>query len=208
MKLLVFGATGPTGQEIVKQALAQGHEVTALARHPEALTLQHENLRVVQGDTLKPETLQTAVTGQDAVISALGTPLLRKPTTILSESTRNIVTAMKNSGVSRLIVITGIGAGDSKGHGGFVYDRIILPFLLNYVYDDKTRQEGEVEKSNLEWTIVRPAQLTNKTTKGEYQAFLEGDYKAKNISRADVADFVLKQLSSNRYLHQHPVISY
>lgn len=115
---------------------------------------------------------------------------------------------MKKNNVKRLIVITGIGAGNSKGHGGFVYDRIILPLLLNYVYDDKTRQEGEVQQSNLEWTIVRPAQLTNKTAKGEYQAFLEGKCSAKSISRADVADLVLKQISSNRYLHQSPVISY
>jgi putative NADH-flavin reductase len=208
MKILVIGATGPTGQQIVEQGLAQAHEVTALVRNPDKFEMQHDRLRIFKGDVLNLDSLQKAMLDQQAVVSSLG-KLSRKPTTLLSEGTKNTIHAMQSHGVRRFICITGIGAGDSQGHGGFVYDRLILPLLLREVYNDKNRQEAIVRESSLDWIIVRPAQLTNGVATGNYRVFTDLDkVTASKISRADTADFVLKQLSNDRYLHQTPLISY
>lgn len=210
MKILLIGATGPTGQQILTQALAQGHRVTALARHPERLTIKSEQLLTVQGDVLNKPSLEQAMTGQNAVICALGISLgeSRKPTTIYSTGTGNIIAAMDKQGVRRLVCITGIGSGDSRGHGGFLYDRIFLPLILNQGYLDKTRQEEKIKRSDLDWVIVRPAQLTNGKAINTYRVLLDGNYTAKKIARADVATFVLQQLTSDQYLKKTPVISY
>jgi putative NADH-flavin reductase len=208
MKILIIGATGPTGQQLVQQAIAEGHEVTALARNP-AKVEGRDRLTVVPGDVLNPDSLTAAVQNQEAVICSLGTKLSRKPTTMLSEGTKNIVNAMEKQGVRRFVCITGIGAGDSQGHGGFVYDKLILPLLLKNIYKDKTRQEGVIRQSQLDWIVVRPAQLTDTPMTGQYQVWTDLTGKtAGKISRADVADFVLQQLTSDRYLHQTPLISY
>jgi putative NADH-flavin reductase len=207
VNVLIIGATGGTGRILLEKALEQGHEVTALARNPAAVAHRDYRPRVLEGNALDPEAVEAAVEGQDAVLSALGTRS-RKPTTLFSASTANLVDAMKKHGVRRLVCLTGIGAGDSKGHSGFLYDRVILPFVVNNQYEDKDRQEEIVRRSGLEWVIVRPARLTNESATGEYRVFLSGDpYRATSISREDVAAFMLAQLSEDRYLHQTPVIS-
>ena len=207
MKVLIIGATGATGQIVMREALAQGHEVTALARDPSAMAAEDPRLRVLQGNALDASSVEAAVAGQDAVLSALGTRSTR-PTTLFSESTHNVISAMNKHGVRRLICITGIGAGDSKGHVGFLYDRIMLPFVVKNVYEDKTRQEEAIKQSDLDWVIVRPARLTDEPAKGEYSVFLGGSYTAKTISRADVAAFMLAQLTDDTYVRKMPVISY
>ncbi|MEH2182266.1 NAD(P)-dependent oxidoreductase [Nostoc sp.] len=208
MNVLIIGATGPTGQQIVQQALAQGHEVTALVRSPEKLDMQHDHLHVIKGDVLNPDSLQAAMSDQQAVISSLGSKLSFKPMTLLSEGTKNLVQAMQQHGVRRLVCITGMGAGDSKGHGGFVYDKLVLPLVLKEVYKDKDRQEAVIQKSNLDWIIVRPAQLTNGSATENYHVFTDlNNVTGGKISRADTAGFMLQQLSSDRYLHQTPLIS-
>ena len=115
---------------------------------------------------------------------------------------------MDKHGVRRLVCITGVGVADSKGHVGFLYDRIILPFVLKNVYEDKERQEEAIKRSDLDWVIVRPARLTDEPAKGEYGVFLGGSYTAKTISRADVAAFMLAQLTDDTYVRKTPVISY
>lgn len=209
MRILIVGATGVTGQQLVKQALAQDHEVTALARNPDTVKTKHARLKIVGGDVLNANSLEVATVNQQAVVSAIGTKLSPKPTTLLSEGTKNLIQAMEKHQVRRFVCITGIGAGDSKGHGGFLYDKIILPFLLKNVYKDKDRQEVEISKSNLDWIIVRPAQLTNGPVEGKYRVLtdLTGVTVGK-ISRADVAGFVLEQLSSDRYVRKTPLIAY
>ena len=207
MKVLIIGATGATGQILMREALAQGHEVTALARNPSAVAPEDPGLRVLQGNALEVSSVEAAVAGQDAVLSALGTRSSR-PTTLFSESTQNVISAMNKHGVRHLVCITGIGVGDSKGHVGFLYDRIIRPFVVKNIYDDKERQEEAIKQSDLDWVIVRPARLTDEPAKGEYKVFLGGSYKAKTISRADVADFMLAQLTDDTYVHKTPVISY
>src|SRR5215213_7781663 len=200
MKVLIIGATGATGKILMRQALAQGHQVTALAPedHP---------LRVVEGNALDASSLEEAVAGQDAVLSVLGTRS-RGPTTLFSESTHKVIAAMDKHRVRRLVCITGVGVGDSKGHVGFLYDRIIRPLVVKNVYEDKERQEEEIEQSDLEWVIVRPAQLTDEPARGEYKVYLKGSYTAAKISRADVAAFMLAQLTEDTYVHKTPVISY
>ena len=207
MKVLIIGATGATGQILMGEALAQGHEVTALARNPSAVAPEDHRPIVLQGNALEASSVEAAVAGQDAVLSALGTRSTR-PTTLFSESTSNVISAMRQHGVRRLVCITGIGTGESKGHVGFLYDRIILPFVLKNVYGDKDRQEEAIKQSDLDWVIVRPARLTDEPAKGEYRVFLGGSYTAKKISRADVAAFMLAQLTDDTYVHKTPVISY
>ena len=207
MKVIIIGATGATGQILMREALAQGHEVTALARNPSAVAPEDPRLRVLQGNALDASEVEAAVAGQDAVLSALGTRSARR-TTLFSESTQNVISAMKKQGVRRLVCITGIGTGDSKGHGGFLYDRVILPFVVKNVYEDKDRQEEAIRQSALDWVIVRPARLTDEPAKGEYRVFLGGSYTAQTISRADVAAFMLAQLTDDTYVHKMPVISY
>jgi putative NADH-flavin reductase len=196
VKVLIIGATGATGQILMREALEQGHEVTALARNPSAVAPEDHRPRV-----------EAAVAGQDAVLSALGTRSAR-PTTLFSESTHNLISAMDKHGVRRLICISGIGVGDSKGHVGFLYDRIIRPFVVKNVYEDKERQEEAIKQSDLDWVIVRPARLTDEPAKGEYRVYLGGSYTATKISRADVAAFMLAQLTDDTYVRKTPVISY
>jgi len=209
MKVLIIGATGPTGQQLIRQALAQDHDVTALVRNPDKFEMQHDRLRVVKGDVLNTESLETAVQQQQVVISSLGTKKILEPVTLFSEGTKNLLQSMNHHGVRRLICITGIGAGDSKGHGGFLYDKLILPLVLKRIYDDKDRQEAEIRQSNLDWVIVRPGLLTNDPAKGNYRVLTDlTGVTAGKISRADVAAFILQQLTDDRYLHQTPLLSY
>jgi len=195
MKLLIIGSTGPTGLQLVEQALSAGHEVTAAVRSPDNAALP-SNARKVRADVTDAASLLAAVSGQEVVISSLGSPLSRKPTTLLSDGTRNLIAAMKQSDVRRLICITGIGAGDSRGHGGFFYDKIIQPLLLSEIYKDKDRQELVVRESGLDWTIVRPGQLTNGDKTGNIRVLsnLTGITVGK-ISRADVAAYILAHLT-------------
>jgi putative NADH-flavin reductase len=207
VKVLIIGATGATGKILMSEGLAQGYEVTALARNPSAVAQEDHRLRVLEGNALDPSSVEAAVAGQDAVLAVLGTRSSR-PTTLFSESTHNLIGAMDKHGVRRLVCITGVGVGDSKGHVGFLYDRIIRPFVVKNVYEDKERQEEEIKRSDLDWVIVRPAQLTDGPAKGKYRIFLGGSYTAKKISRADVASFMLAQLGEDTYVHKTPVISY
>lgn len=209
MRIFVVGATGATGRQIVDRGLTQGHDITALIRNPDKFEMHHNSLHVVKGDVLDRVSLD-AVQQQDAVISSLGTKKISlEPVTLLSEGTKNLVRAMEQHGVKRLICITGLGAGDSKGHGGFLYNKLILPLILQRIYDDKDRQEAEIRESNLDWTIVRPGVLTDDPAKGHYRVMTDlTGVTAGKISRSDVADFVLQQLTDDRYLHQTPLISY
>ena len=188
-RILVLGATGPTGRHIVAEALRRGHDVTALIRSPDK-SADLAGVRLVQGDARDEAALREAVTDQDAVVSALGTPASPlKDVTLLSEATRALVAAMRSKGVARLVAITGIGAGDSRGHGGFVFDRLIYPLLLRHVYADKDRQERVIRDSGLDWTIVRPGRLTDGPATGSVR--IAPRLPSGEISRADVAAVIV-----------------
>jgi putative NADH-flavin reductase len=195
MRILVIGATGPTGQQLLAQGVAAGHQMTAAVRRP-GVTGIPEGVGQVRADVLDAASLVTAVAGQDAVISSLGSKLSRKPTTLFSEGTRNLITAMKGNKVRRLVCITGVGAGDSRGHGGFLYDRIVNPLLLKEIYRDKDRQEEIVRGSGLDWTLVRPGQLTDGPRTNQTRALTDlTGVKMGKISRADTAAFLLQHVT-------------
>ena len=209
MKLLIFGATGGVGRQLVEQALAQGHVVTAFARDPAKLDLKHENLHVAQGDVMEAASVERATRGQDAVLLALGTPALTK-NTVRSAGTRNVIRAMEKAGVRRLVCLSSIGIGDSRAMLPFHYKYILVPLLLRQGFAEHELQENCVKQSHIQWTIVRPGSFTNGARTGTYRHGLPGSamaIKAK-ISRADVADFMLKQLGENTYLHKTPWLSY
>jgi uncharacterized protein YbjT (DUF2867 family) len=206
-KILVLGATGGTGRSIVSQALARGHEVVALVRSLEK-GRDLKGARLVIGDARDERALREALKGVDAVVSSLGTPASPfKEVTLLSAATRALVAAMKAEGVARLVAITGMGAGDSRGHGGFVFDKLIFPLLLRKVYADKDRQEAIVRESGLEWVLVRPMILNDKPGGAAIRALtdLSGTHGG-TISRHDVARFVLDQVTDDRWLRQAPLI--
>jgi putative NADH-flavin reductase len=208
-KILVLGATGTTGRLIVSQALARGHEVTALVRSPDKARGLN-GAKLVVGDARDEKQLREAVSGQDAVVSALGTPASPfREVTLLSTATRALVNAMKAEQVSRLVCITGIGSGDSAGHGGFVFDKVIFPLLLRKVYADKNRQEGIVRNSGLDWVLVRPAVLNDKPGRDKIRTLTDlSRFHGGTISREDVAKFVLDQLRADAWLHRSPLISW
>ena len=210
MRILVIGATGGTGREIVKQALERGHDVVALARTPGKLDLKHDRLRVVKGDVMDPSTLDAAVKDVDAVVCALGHKRWLGPSNILSQGTRNIVAAMEKNGVKRLVVETALGVGDSIGRLGVYYTLFTIPFILPFYWFDKERQERVVRASNVEWIIVRPAQLTNGRKRATYKHGPRvGNYAwSVSISRADVADFMLNQLGDTPYVRHAPGLCY
>jgi putative NADH-flavin reductase len=205
MKIAIFGSTGGTGRELVKQGLESGREVTALARTPAKLDdLRHENLIVVAGDALNYADVEKVVAGQDAVLSALGNPTL-KPDTTTSESARHIVKAMNAHGVRRFVCETSLGVGDSREQAGFFFSKVIIPTLLKNAIADKEIQEQVIRESNLEWVIIRPGGLTDGAKTSRYRHGLDKTIKGR-IARADVAEFMLKQLSSDEYLRQTPAI--
>ncbi|MDQ0133806.1 putative NADH-flavin reductase [Neorhizobium galegae] len=208
-KILILGATGPTGRHIVSQALTRGYDVTVLVRSPEKAT-DLKGAKLVVGDARDEKALRQAIKGRDAVISALGTPASPfKEVRLLSTATQALIKAMKAEQVSRLIAITGIGAGDSKGHGGFLFDNVIFPLILRNVYADKNRQEARIKDSDLDWTIVRPSILNNKPGGDTIRALTDlSDVHGGSISRADVATFILDQVNSDAWLRKSPVITW
>ena len=210
MKVMVFGSTGGTGRALVEQALEQGHTVTAFARNPRKVKFAHERLTVAEGNVLDFDAVERAVRGHDAVLSALGHKRWLIRTTILSSGTRNIITAMEKHGVKRFVCETSLGVGDSVGRLGLLYTLFIIPFITFFYFRDKARQERLIRGSSLDWVIVRPAQLTNGRKRGVYrQGTRIGSYLfTQRISRADVADFMLRQLNDDSCLGQAVGIAY
>ena len=209
MKLIVFGSTGSTGHQVVTQALEQGHDVTAFARSPEKLDQKHEKLQVIKGNVLDYASVERAIHGQDVVLCTLGLPPMDK-SNLRANGTKNIIRAMEKSGVKRFICQSSDGVGDSRDTLPFLMKYLIVPFMLRRAFADHEIQENFIKESQLDWIIVRPAALTDGEHTGSYQHGYTADNKTVTfkISRADTADFMLKQLADNNYLHQTPSISY
>lgn len=206
LRVLIVGATGGTGRQLVAQALERGYEVTALARNPAALDITHPRLRIVGGDVLDPASIDEAIRGQEAVISALGHKKLFPPNRILSEGTRNLVRAMEAQGVRRFVCETALGIGNTAGRMGLYYTLFVIPVILPSYFWDKTRQELVIAQSRLSWIIVRPGALTNGERRGKYRhgADVGSFLWTVRISRADVAEFMLNQLTDDTYLRAAP----
>jgi putative NADH-flavin reductase len=206
MKVIVFGATGTVGTLVVEQALQEGHEVTAFTRNPARMPQRHERLQVAQGDVTDLDAVQRAVSEHDAVIVTLGGG---RKGNVRADGTRTIIEAMERAGVRRLICQSTLGVGDSRGNLNFLWKYVMFGLLLRAAYDDHVRQEEFVKRSDLDWTIVRPSAFTDGPRTGRYERGFGTDRKTKlKISRADVADFLVAQLTDTTYMHRTPAISY
>lgn len=201
MNIIVFGASGQTGQQLVQQGLEAGHQVTAFVRSPERLKVQGERLRVVQGDVLDAGAVVAACAGQQAALLAQGgTPTGVQP---CAAGTLHVIQGLHAHGGRRLVCLSSLGVGDSKDQAGWVFERLLVPLLLRAEMADKEQQEEVVRHSGLDWVIVRPGGLTNAPARHEYQAAPQLQRRAlPRISRADVAHFMLAQLTSDRWLGQ------
>ena len=205
MRLLVFGASGKTGHELVRQAVDRGHSVTAFVRTPGKFAITGPSVRVVEGNVADSAAVSNAITGHDAVVSALGVskPLTHDPDVI--EGIRNIVSAMEEHGVRRLIYLSFIGVRESRAAVGFVL-RYIAPIPLRHEIADHEVKESLIRSSRLDWTIVRPPKLTNGPSTGNYRS---GDdistwKPVPMLSRSDLAHFVLQELAESKYVHRMP----
>lgn len=207
MKIAVFGATGTVGRLVVAQALEQGHEVTAFTRNAAAITQQHERLGVIEGDVFDTHAAERAIIGQDAVIVALGDG---RKGLVRAGGTRAVVEAMYRAGVKRLIVQSTLGVGDSRDNLNFLWKHLLFGMLLRKAYNDHVTQEALVRASQLDWTIVRPSAFTDGPRTGNFRVGFPGSEPGLTlkISRADIADFLLAQLTDRSYLFQTPGISH
>jgi putative NADH-flavin reductase len=197
MRLTIFGATGGTGRHLVRQALDAGHEVTAVARTPARVELRHDRLRVVRGDVLEPASIGPALSGAEAVVSAIGPGAGRGPVSIMSAGTRNIIEAMRHAGIRRLVVVSAAPIGEGDG-GTLPYRLLARPLLwavFRNAYQDMDRMEEAVRRSGTDWTIMRPPRLTNGPRRGRYRTAVNAALRRGNVvSRADLADAILRLL--------------
>jgi putative NADH-flavin reductase len=209
LKLLVFGATGATGQQVLAQALQKQHEITAFVRNPGKIAVGDHRLRIVEASvTDDPTAVAQAMRGQEAVICTLGRRNSFRSDHLIARSLRTIVPAMETEGVKRFIHVSAFGVGESV-HEAPLLPRIMYRLLLSDIFADKKVAEDYLRQSRLDWTIVYPVLLTNGPRTGTYRV---GEHLAlagmPRISRADVADFILAQLSDASYRKKIAVISY
>jgi putative NADH-flavin reductase len=201
MKVLVIGAAGKSGEALVNEALGAGHKVTAFVRG--AAQYKRANVRVVAGDVLDAAAVNVAVAGQDAVIDALGGKTPWKVTTMETSAAHNIVDAMRRNGVRRLLKISVVGAGESVKNAGFFNEHLLMRTFLRGLLVDKAGMEAEIERSDLDWTLVRPPMLTDAEKTGIARVLsTEGGEKAHKIGRVDLAAFMVQQLESSQYVRQ------
>ncbi len=208
-RVLIIGASKGIGLETTRQALEAGHRVRAFSRSAMAGGVASPNLEKRRGDALDGRDIAAALDGMDVVIQTLGVSSLGelfRPVSLFSDATRTLVGAMEARAVKRLIAVTGFGAGDSR-------DRIAcvqrLPFLMVFgrAYADKSVQERLIKDSSLDWTIARPGILTNGRRTGHYRILDEpSQWRNGTISRADVADFLVRQIEDRSFLRKAPVL--
>ena len=209
MKIVVFGSSGGTGRHIVEQTLEAGYEVTAFVRSPEKFGIKHPNLTVFQGDVIETEKVEQAIAGQEAVISALG-PTCPPVPGMMETAAKNIVIAMEKHGVKRIISTTGGGVRDPQDQPK-LFDHMmkgLLTLMAGSVLKDSEAHVNIIRASNLDWTIVRFPRLVNGERTGNYRVGYIGKNSGSQISRADGADFILKELDSCEYFHKMPMVSY
>ncbi len=208
MHITLFGATGRTGQILLSGTLEAGHTVTALVRDPVRVGLESAELTVMQGSILDPEAVEQAISGAKAVISVLG-PTQNKPVFEISSATSIILSAMRHCGVRRFVMTAGAGVRDPSDAPGAI-DRfmgVMLQLTAGNIYEDMRRSVDIVRATDTDWTIVRVPVLTNAARSGRIRAGYVGKGTGSRLSRYDLADFLLKQLTDNTYVHQTVMIS-
>jgi putative NADH-flavin reductase len=206
LNILIFGASGKTGHELVSQGLKRGHTVTAFVRDPEKLKIQHQNLKVHQGNVADYQSVYDAVKNQDAAVSALGTSKPLRKDKEFVEGIKNIVEAMQKQNVKRIIYESYMGVHENKEEIGISHH--IIAFIVKNEVEEHEINEAVIQRSNLEWTIVRAPLLTKRKFTGKYRhgerILPKSPFAA--ISRADVADFMLSALEERKYVWRKPRI--
>ncbi len=206
MRIVIFGANGPTGRLLTERSLGAGHDAAAVTRHPDAFPLNEGRLRVVGADVLDPRAVDAAVQGSDAVLSALGVPFGKEPVEVYSRGAENMLAAMRRSGVRRLIVVSsGAVTEEDEPTGGVVFNRVLQPYVMKKlgktVYDDMRRMEGLVAASNLDWTILRPSGFYELPQVSDY-SLTEGRGPGRFTARIDLADAMLRQIGEDRFVRK------
>ena len=212
MKIVVFDATGIVWKPVVREAFEKGHEVTVLTRDEGKFATRHERLHVVEGHVTDRNTVHNVLDGQEAVIQTLGIGGKGdgRPTTFVSEANKSIMEEMERMNVRRLVAISVIGAGDSLVFLPWIYRKLVLPLFMKWfqaIMDDKNRMEPMIKKSSLDWTIVRWTTVKERPATGKVNATVDGKGLKFSISAADMATFIVNQLTDNRFLKQAPTIS-
>ncbi|MFC5215567.1 NAD(P)-dependent oxidoreductase [Streptomyces coerulescens] len=210
MKLTVFGATGGTGKEIVRQALDVGHEVTAVVRDPARFPVTGERLEVFRADLTDPQELRPAVAGRDAVLSGLGARS-RKDAGIAARLTRTVLGALEAEGVRRLVVVSAAPVGPEPEGDGFVdrSARRIVSAVLRDIYTDLREMEAELARSATDWTSVRPPRLQDKPLTGSYRKVVGGfPVRGRFLGRADVAHAMLAAVGDRATVKQGVGVAY
>ena len=208
---VVFGATGPTGREFVKQALDEGHELTVIVRDTTSLNLKHHKMKVIKGDVLECSTFENEIMGKDAVISCLGFGGKTKPTIIYSKGMENIISTMGKSRVNRLMCISamGLSTNDKMSFLGKILTKFVAKKIYKEPYKDMRLMEKILEKANLEWTIVRAPALTNKAKTRTYRLGInEHISRPFSISRADLANYILRSIDDSKTFRAKVEIAY
>ncbi|MGA8017153.1 MAG: SDR family oxidoreductase [Candidatus Dormiibacterota bacterium] len=211
MKLAIFGANGKTGRILTRRAVDEGHEVTAFTRHPESFPVSGDRLVVVGGDVFDLEAVDAAVAGQDAVLSSLGVPYSRRPIHIYSEGIANILAAMRQQGVRRLVCVSSSAADSGiETDGGFFFTRVLVPMITHTIgkttYADQRRMEKLVMDSDVDWTIVRPSGLFEAPAVTDYRV-TEGQMTGRFTSRRDLADFLFRLAGGDGYVRRAPALA-
>lgn len=209
MKIVVFGASRGVGLQVVKQALEAGHLVTAFVRSPETFEVKHPNLIVFPGNAMDAAAVENAIAAQEAVISTLGATRPPAPH-MLRTSGRNIVAGMKKHSVRRLVSTTGAGVRPPEDQPKFV--DYLMGFLLNLLAKEVVLDSEEnvkvIQASDLDWTVVRFPRLIDNEHTGKYRVGYVSKESGNQLSRADGADFVLKELEEKKWLRKLPLVSY
>jgi putative NADH-flavin reductase len=205
MRIAIIGGSRGIGLAVAHEALARGHDVTIVSRSDPRLI--QDEVRWLGGDARDATVLERAMEGASAVVTALGVSRTWQTTNLFSQAQVGLHRAMENAGLKRTVLVTGLGAGDSRNHQGWLYDNVLFPVFLERSYADKDRAEAILRKSDLDWTIVRPGRLTNGPKKNKIDALLTPEtYRYGAISRADVAAFILDCIEQGSYLRQTPQI--
>lgn len=205
MRIAIVGGSRGVGLAVAHEALARGHETVIVSRSDPRLI--RDGVRWLGGDARDATVLERALEGASAVVTALGVTQTWQETNLFSQAQVALSRAMDNAGLKRAVLVTGLGAGDSRGHQGWLYDNVVFPLFLARSYADKDRAEAILRKSDLNWTIVRPGRLTDGPKKNKVEALLTPEtYRYGTISRADVAAFVLDCIEQTTYLRQTPQI--
>ena len=209
MKIIIFGASRGVGLSVLQQALNAGHGVTAFLRSPEIFEIKHANLKSFQGDAMNAEAVEKAIAGHEAVISALG-PTRPPIPNMMEISAKNIIAGMNKNGVRRLISTTGAGVRQPEDQPKFIdnFFGFLLSVLAKDVVMDSAENAKIIQSSGLDWTIIRFPRLVDGAQTGKYRVGFVGKDSGIQISRADAADFILKELTEPKWINKSPVVSY